>query len=316
MRRGLVAAALTGFALLSAGCGGASTESVSASGQPRAGGTLTFAVPAAPRTLDPLFARSRIDQLVVAQIDEPLIERLAGPYGDMRHVPGLAIAADPVAHKQIWRLRLRQGIRFQDGARFNASVVLRNARRWRTTPEGTALLPGLAAVDAPRPDLVRFIFTRPDSGFERQLASPRLGVVSPRVLSSPQASVRLKRGVRAGTGPYEVRERDSSHVLIARDTRWWGSRHGLGPALDQVDFRIVPSAADRLVLLRRGEAQGAEQLSSAQASVLRRDPLLTAVSGGDGDWLGLERSVRGVDSASAIPVLSEAWLTRIGGGAG
>src|SRR5436190_5692455 len=316
MRRGLLAAPLAGFALLAAGCGGGSAESVSGSGQPRAGGTLTVAVPRAPASLDPLRARGGTDLLLVSQIDEPLVDRLAGPYGDVRRVPGLAISADPIAHKRIWRLRLRQGVRFQDGARFNASAVLDNAQRWRTTAAGAALLPGLSAVDAPRPDLVRFFFSRPDPAFTRQLAAPQLGVVSPRALSSAAGSRRLERGLRTGTGAYELRERDSSHVLIARNTRWWGTKHALGPALDQVDFRIVPGAAGRLMLLRHGEAQVAERLSQAQVAALRRDPLLTALPGADGSSLGLERSVRGIHSAGAIPVLSQVWLTRIGSGVG
>ena len=316
MRRGLLAAPLAGFALLAVGCGGGSAESVSGSGQPRAGGTLTVAVPRAPASLDPLLARGGTDLLLVSQIDEPLVDKLAGPYGDVRRVPGLAISADPIAHKRIWRLRLRQGVRFQDGARFNASAVLDNAQRWRTTAAGAALLPGLSAVDAPRPDLVRFFFSRPDPAFTRQLAAPQLGVVSPRALSSAAGSRRLERGLRTGTGAYELRERDSSHVLIARNTRWWGTKHALGPALDQVDFRIVPGAAGRLMLLRHGGAQVAERLSQAQVAALRRDPLLTALPGADGRSLGLERSVRGVDSAGAIPVLSQVWLTRIGSGVG
>jgi peptide/nickel transport system substrate-binding protein len=316
MRRGLLAAPLAGFALLAAGCGGGSAESVSGSGQPRAGGTLTVAVPRAPGSLDPLFARGGIDLLLVSQIDEPLVERLSGPYGDVRRVPGLAIAADPLAHKQIWRLRLRQGVRFQDGARFNASAVLDNAQRWRTTAAGAALLPGLVAVDAPRPDLVRFFFSAPDPAFARQLAAPQLGVVSPRVLGSAAQSRRLERGLRTGTGAYELREQDSSHVLIARNTDWWGTKHGLGPALDEIDFRIVPGAVGRLVLLRNGQAQVAEQLSQAQAAAVRRDPLLTALPGPDGTSLGVERSVRGIDSAGEIPVLSRVWLTRIGSGTG
>ena len=47
-------------------------------------------------------------------------------------------------------------------------------------------------------------------------------------------------------------------MLLARNTEWWGTEHGLGPALDQIDFRIVPGAVGRLVLLRNGQAQVAE----------------------------------------------------------
>ena len=245
-----------------------------------------------------------------------MIERLAGPYGDVRRLAGLALAARPAAQRTIWLIRLRQGVSFQDGARFNASAVLANAMRWRAAPEGAALLPGLVAVDAPRPDLVRFIFGHPFSHLPRQLSSPRLGIVSPRVLRSPHAAALLARGERTGTGAFEVRERGPARVLIARNVSWWGSKHGLGPALDQAELRVVPSAASRLRMLRRGEVEVAGGLGPSEVARLRHDPLLTDLPGPAGKALGLERSVRGIDSATEIPVLSTVWLTEIGTGGG
>ena len=88
----------------------------------------------------------------------------------------------------------------------------------------------------------------------------------------------------------------------------------LGPALDTVEFRTVPAAAARLSLLRRGEVQVADGLGPAQVRRLRRDPLLTSLPGSAGTAVGLERSVRGFESAAQIPSLSGAWLTRIGAG--
>jgi len=203
-------------------------------------------------------------------------------------------------------------VRFQDGTLFNASAVLANAKRWRTTAAGRGLLPGLVAVDAPRPDLVRFFFDRPTPDLPRLLSNPRLGVVSPRALEA--GSAELRHPERAGTGPFELRGRGPKEVLVARNTGWWGTRHQLGPALDQVQFRVVPSAGERLALLRRGEVQVADRLSAAEARRLTSDPLLSALPGPGGLALGLERSVRGIDSASQIPSLSGAWLTRIGAG--
>jgi peptide/nickel transport system substrate-binding protein len=310
----LLGAAALALAALAAGCGDGSSESAAGgAGQPAAGGTLAIALPEGPGQLDPLLARTRTDLLLVRQIDEPLIESLAGPYGDVRRLPGLALSAHPSADRTIWRLRLRQGVRFQDGTLFNASAVLENARRWRTTPEGRSLLPGLVAADAPSPDLVRFIFDRPHPRLPKQLSSPRLGIVSPRALGSPHA---LAQARRTGTGAFELRERGPTGLLIARNTAWWGSQHQLGPALDQVQFRVVGGAAQRLALLRRGEVQVAERLGPAQLARLRGDPLLTELPGPGGTGLGLERSVRGIETAGEIPALSGVWLTRIGAGAG
>ena len=74
--------------------------------------------------------------MVARQLYEPLWERLSGPYGEMRSLAGLVSSGEPAAHGTIWRLHLRHNVSFQDGARYNASAVLANVRRWRTTPQG------------------------------------------------------------------------------------------------------------------------------------------------------------------------------------
>jgi ABC-type transport system substrate-binding protein len=279
------------------------------------GGSLSWAVGSRPAQIDPLRATSRAEQLVTRQVHEPLVESLVGPFGDVRPMPGLALGVHPSTDRTIWRLRLREGVRFQDGTPFNGSAVVVNSERWRTTAEGRRLAPALFAEDAPRPDLVRFFLERPDPEFDRVLASPRLGIVSPKALPPPgDSDARLRRTDRSGTGPFELRERDSQHVLVARNLGWWGSSRDLGPALDQVDFRVEPSSAERLSMLRTGAVQLADELTPADRSRLRRDPLLTTLPGHAGTALGLERSVRGIESGRSVPSLSGVWSTRIGSG--
>lgn len=307
--------ALVGLACALAGCGGDSAESVAPGAPPTPSGTLGIAVSGTAHTFDPLLARGRGDRLVAAQIYEPLTRRLSGPYGETVRKPGLALSADAGAHDTIWRIRLRTGVRFHDGALFNASAVLENAARWRAIPQGQALLPGLVAVDAPRPDLVRFIFDEPDHDLVGQLASPRLGLISSRALRSPAASHRLAAGVAAGTGPFELHRRDPQGVLLARNASWWGTKHELGPGVELIDLRFTPGADRRLGLLRRGTVQVAEGLERAQVTSLRRDPLLTDQAGAGGADVGLERSVRGFESPG-VPALSQVWLTTIGTGSG
>jgi peptide/nickel transport system substrate-binding protein len=310
--RGVVCAAALA-ALAPAGCGnGGEGGTPGLSGTSAGTGLLVYALAGEVDQLDPLLATSRTDQLVTRQIHEPLVDSLAGPYGDVRRVRGLAIAWRSTPDREIWSFRLRRGIRFQDGTPFNASAVLSNAERWRTLPAGRALLPELVAADAPRPDMVRFILASPVRDLPARLASPRLGIVSPDALSSP-AGVGVEEGARSGTGPFELRESSrGGPLVVARNTEWWGTRLDLGPALDQIQFELVPSSDERIVLLRRGEAQVADSLGAGAIRDLRANPLLTFVRGEGVGVLGLERSVRGIDSASAIEPLSDVWLTGVG----
>ena len=308
-------AALALAALALAGCGGGdaseATPALSAGEPLGEGGELAWAVADRVTSLDPLAATTRAEELLTRQIHEPLIAGLAGPFGDTRRVPGLARRARASGDSTIWTLRLRTGVRFQDGTPFNARAVLANAERWQATTAGREQLPDLVDVFAPRFDVVRFILAAPDRAFDARLGMPQLGIVSPRAL--PPLGDGLRRALETGTGPFELRERSSDRQLLARNTSWWGTVGDvdLGPALDQVEFRAEPSAAVRLALLDAGDVQLADELARPQADEALSDPLLSVLRGAPGTWLGLSRSVRGVDSARDIPSLSRAWLTTV-----
>ena len=138
---------------------------------------------------------------VTRQVYEPLIERLTGPYGQATPQAGLALTARPSRDRTTWTVTLRSGVRFQDGTPFNAAAVLANSRRWQTDPAGRSLLPHLFAVDAPRPDEVRFLLDQPVPDLVRRLASPRLAIVSPRALDPQSGQSARFLADAAGPGP-------------------------------------------------------------------------------------------------------------------
>ena len=312
-----VAAGLAVLALLLAlaGCGDDDNSSTRVgSGLPDAGGggSLGYAMPGLPGTFDPLAATDRASQVVMRQVYEPLVERLVPPYDAGGPQAGLALSAQPSKDRTIWTVTLRTGVRFQDGTAFNAAAVLANARRWQSDPEGKQLIPHLFAVDAPRPDQVRFLLDKPVPDLAGRLSSPRLGIVSPQALE-PQSGeeARFLGGTSgSGTGAFESAGGESGHVELSRFAGWWGSQAGLGPALDGVMFVAAPGAPQRLQLLQDGSVQVADPLGPAGLRAVAANPLLTTV-GGPGSGIGLEGSVRGIDSAQAVPLLSGVWLTRL-----
>jgi len=299
------------------GCGGGDDEGTQGRSQlPPAGGngTLVYALPGLPKTLDPLAARGRLEQTVTRQIYEPLIARLTGPYGQTAAQSGLALAAHPSPNRTIWTFNLRLGVRFQDGTPFNAAAVLANSKRWQSDPRGRELLPHLFAVDAPRPDEVRFLLDQPVRDLPGRLASPRLGIVSPRALE-PQSGQRARflSDVReSGTGAFEHGASGAARVELSRFAGWWGSPLGLGPAIDGVTFVLAPLPDQRYRMLAEGVAQVADSLDAAGLRAAEADPLLGTV-GGPQSGIGMEGSVRGIPSARGVPLLSGVWLTRLTG---
>jgi peptide/nickel transport system substrate-binding protein len=312
------AAILAALALIAlGGCGGDDGDGTEPGSQlPPAGGggALSYALPALPSTLDPLAAQSREAQTVVRQVYEPLIGQLTGPYGQGEPQPGLALNARPSANGTIWTLTLRPGVRFQDGTPFNAAVVQANSRRWQSSAAGRSLLPNLFAVDAPRPDEVRFLLDEPVRDLPRRLSAPQLGIVSPPALEpqSGKGAHFLPDVGDSGTGAFQPGPGGPARLELSRFAGWWGSGMGLGPALDGVTFVAAPLPDQRLRLLTDGAVQVADPLDAAGLAAAESDPLLDTV-GGPGSGLGMEGSVRGISSAGAAPVLSGVWLTRLTG---
>jgi peptide/nickel transport system substrate-binding protein len=298
------------LALALAGCGGAKEGAAptAATGSPQPEGTLRIAVGSDIATIDPLLARNRAERMAARQVYEPLVSAEAGPFGQTRTRPGLLTSIRPLDDGTIWAAKLRPGVRFGDGEPFDADAVIANARRWMSRPEGAALVPELAAVDSPRPGLVRFLLDRPEPRFDRELRDSRLAVVAPGVLaSSPPAGVRVDAD-GGGTGPFEVRERETGRTLLARKAAWWGTRLGLGPGLDQIEFDTAHSSHARADQLREGGVEVADDLSGRSARIVAADPLLAVVAGG-GSRIGMERSVRGIDSGAPDQPLADVWLT-------
>lgn len=303
-----LAAVLAGLA----GCGddGPRGAAIGATPPPGGAGAIAWALPQRPVRLDPLYARTPAEQLVSRQINEPLVAQLTGPYDDVRQVNGLALSVLPSSDARVWRLRLRSGVSFGDGAPFNAAAVLANVERWRANPAARALI-GDALVDAPTPDLVRFILPVPDAHFDRRLASPLLGIVSPRALAAAGgAELAPAEAADSGTGPFELRERAPDRLLLARNTEWWGSDRGLGPGVDQLEFAIVAGARERLAQLREGAVQVASELPLRLLTRARRDPLLSVIDEG-ATGLAIERSVRGIPPRDPAPPLNGVWRTAI-----
>jgi peptide/nickel transport system substrate-binding protein len=300
--------------LLAAGCSDETDSAAIDSGTvPGAGGVLVWALPEGPAALDPLYAASPNDLLVSRQVHEPLVAVLSGPFDDTRQLNGLALSALPSSDASVWRLRLRPGVRFHDGAPFNASAVLANVERWRASAPGRALL-GDTLVDAPRPDLVRFILAAPDPGFGRVLASPRLGLVSPRTLDhAGGGALSADQAAQSGTGPYELRERSRDRLLLARNTDWWGTDRNLGPAIDQLEFEVVADPGERLARLDDGSVQVASALTPAELAQVRANPLLAVVAQPGDTAIGVERSVRGIPAGVPAPPLNGVWRTAVVG---
>jgi MarR-like DNA-binding transcriptional regulator SgrR of sgrS sRNA len=273
---------------------------------PEPGGTLTVTLADRIDSLDPLATLNRAERLASRQVFEPLRSWQSGPFGATRRRPGVARSFHPDADRSVWTARLRRGVSFQDGEPLDADAVIANVHRWTGSAAGRALLPALRAADSPRPGRIRFILGRPVPRFPDALSSPRLGLVAPAYLTGGGRSPLPLDA--SGTGPFEYRGREHDAVVLARNSGWWGAALGLGPGVDQVELACDPVSGHRLAGLLDGAVAVADDLGRNAAGRIADAPLLTIVRS-TADTIGIERSVRGIDSTAAAQSLADVWLT-------
>jgi len=82
----------------------------------------------------------------------------------------------------------------------------------------------------------------------------------------------LKRHLPA-SGPYMLDSWTTGVELVLKcHEDWWGDAIGERPYFDKVVFRIVPSEADRILLLRSGEVDFAFNISAKEALAMKDEP--------------------------------------------
>ncbi len=170
----------------------------------------------------------------------------------------------------------RPGVTFHDGTALDAAAVKASFDRLlapeRDTSASAFFKPVVENVEVVDDLRVRFTLNRPFSPFLNTLAHPAGHIVSP----TAAATFGDELGQHpVGTGPFKFVEwvRGERLVLERFDDYFEGP-----PAVDRIEYRIVPEAATRIALLETGEADiilrvtpdDAARLENEAGIVLRR----------------------------------------------
>ncbi|MDJ0337080.1 ABC transporter substrate-binding protein [Cryobacterium sp. PH31-O1] len=250
-------AATTGIValgLLVAGC--TPTDPNEPVGEPRNGGTLTYASgDAEPSCLDPHVGGNFPQALVSAQYLESLVSR--DDAGQI--IPWLAESWTPSDDGLTWDFTLRGDVTFTDGTAFDAAAVQANIAHLQdpTTLSSTGYLAlgKVASATAVSPTVVRFTLTEPDSALLESLSQPWLAMESPAALERSQDE---NCASPVGTGPFIVQSwvKQNAITLVRNDdyvSPPADAGHA-GPAyLDEVIWRFIPDSASRYAALQSGE---------------------------------------------------------------
>jgi peptide/nickel transport system substrate-binding protein len=248
--------------------------------------TLRYASQDDPQTLDPHAANLLASSRVTANVYETLVWRDS----DWRLIPWLATSwSQP--NGRTWRFRLREGVRFHDGATLTADdVVFSVERALSPLSQMRVSLEGVEKAVKVDPLTVDLVMREPNPVLLAHLTQFRImnrawavrhGATAPQDFKAKEDTFASRNA--NGTGAFMVRERqpDVRTVLVAhRD--WWGHRAGVNEGnLDGVVMLPIKSNATRLAALLSGEVDFLLDPPTQDVARLRAAPALKVMEGGD-----------------------------------
>ncbi len=254
-RRGAWAVLAVLAIVLVAGCGGAASSSRE----------LSLALAEEPDELDPTISSSFVSRMVFAH----MCEKLYDVDGELGLVPQLAAALPQVSRDgKTATIRLREGIRFNDGTPFDAAAVKQSLDRHRTleTSSRSGELAPVTGVEVVDPRTVRLSLETPFPPLTSLLAD-RAGMIM-----SPEALDRL--GEKFGTdpvcvGPFSFAERTASDRIVVEKAPEYYAADKV--QLDRIVFRIITDGPVRASNLRSGDIDVAERLEPVDVVSIRND---------------------------------------------
>jgi peptide/nickel transport system substrate-binding protein len=229
------------------------------------GGTLTIALAEDPDRLDPTLARTFVGRIVFANFCEKLYDINA----KLQIVPQLAAALPRFSpNGKSATIRLRTGVRFNDGTRFDAQAVKTSLDRHRTLTGSVRAseLSQVTQVTVAGPRTIRLTLSEPFAPLLAQLAD-RAGMI----MSATQLA---KLGDQFSTdpvcvGPFSfVRRTAGDRIELKKSPVYYDAKR---VNLNNVVFRIMTEGTVRAQNLRSRDVQAAERLPSTELRGVRSD---------------------------------------------
>lgn len=249
LAKGIGASAVAVMMLSACGGGGGATNAaVNPTGEIDTAAVLRVTASAPSRNLDPYLQTSYggIGYLT------PIFDRLTMADKDDNIVPGLAKSWSFAPDGSYLELKLRDDVTFNDGAKFDGSVVAANIERGKTMPNSTVVksLADITSVDVVDPTTVRLNLA-PGGGVGLPSAfTTHVGMmISPATITAG-TDIQNDPG-KSGSGPYLVTKYvpQESLALTRADDDYWDPAAG---RLAGIEITGMPDASTRLNGVRTG----------------------------------------------------------------
>ncbi|HKW81452.1 MAG TPA: ABC transporter substrate-binding protein [Casimicrobiaceae bacterium] len=257
--------------------------------------TLRFGLAEDPDVLDPTLARTFVGRIVFASLCDKLVdidERL-------NIVPQLATSWEWSADHKALTMKLRQGVTFHDGEKFDAAAVKFNIERHKTMAGSNrrgelAPVTGVDVIDA---STVRLDLSAPFAPLLAALADRAGMMVSPK---AAQAEGDKFGAHPVCSGPFRFVERVAQdRIVLERYPNYWNKAE---IHLDKIVFLPIPDATVRLANLQSGQLDFIERVQASDIPKLKSDSRFSVSKITEIGYQGITINVGKSDRAQQNPL--------------
>ena len=238
--------------------------------------TLRIGLAEDPDILDPTLARTYVGRIVFAA----LCDKLFDIDEKLNIVPQLALSHETSADGKQVTIKLRPGVKFQDGEPLDAEAAKFSLERHLTFP-ASFRKPELAAVDHVEvvdPLTIKLVLKTPYSPLIAQLTDRAGMMVSPKAAKEAGDKFGLHP---VCAGPYQFVERvQQDRIVLQKFKDYWNKDNVF---IDRIVYQPIVDSTVRLANLKSGALDLIERLLATDIKDVRADPhlkLSTAL------WLG------------------------------
>ena len=248
---------LSAILILTACSGGesASAPKDAKKGGSSAGDTFTYASTSDAVGLSPILMNDSPSANVTEQVYEQLFQRNVET---MEFEPKLAESYE-TPDENTWVIKLKQGIKFQDGTPFNAEAVKYTFDKLRdpaTAAPRASLLEPVDTISVLDEYTVEIKTKYPYGAFLASLSHTNAAIVSP---TADQKQDLMKDPV--GTGPFKfVSWTPGDQIVLEANEDYWDG----APSIKKIVFKVVPEISTAISMLQTGEVQFIDNLPTEQ----------------------------------------------------
>src|ERR1700756_4500247 len=242
--------------------------------------TLRIGLAEDPDILDPSLARTYVGRIVFAA----LCDKLFDIDDKLNIVPQLALSHETSADGKEVTIKLRPGVKFQDGEPFDAEAAKFSLDR-HLTMQGSFRKPELAAldhVDVVDPLTIKLVLKTPFSPLIAQLTDRAGMMVSPKAAKEAGDKFGLHP---VCAGPYKFVERvQQDRMVFEKFADYWNKDNVF---IDRVVFLPIVDATVRLANLKSGGLDLIERVLATDIKDVRADNRLKLATALELGYMGL-----------------------------